>query len=96
MVNAIVSEQRSVVEFRAHLKQIVGARSFALTAATSRARDPGLGPDEPWLPARVGCWPCLPAVYITIYNPDLDPHERSASRIVEFIVDGVRERHRSW
>jgi arginase len=32
---------------------------------------------------------------ITIYNPDLDPHERSASRIVEFIVDGVRERHRS-
>jgi arginase len=33
---------------------------------------------------------------ITIYNPDLDPHERSASRIVEFIVDGVRERHKSW
>ena len=33
---------------------------------------------------------------ITIYNPDLDPHERYASRIVEFIVDGVRERHKSW
>jgi arginase len=33
---------------------------------------------------------------ITIYNPDLDPHERSASRIVEFIVHGVRERHKSW
>ena len=30
---------------------------------------------------------------ITIYNPDLDPHERSASRIVEFIVDSVRNRH---
>lgn len=28
---------------------------------------------------------------ITIYNPDLDPQERAAPRIVEFIVAGVRE-----
>jgi arginase len=32
---------------------------------------------------------------VTIYNPDLDPHERSASRIVEFIVDCVREKRRN-
>jgi hypothetical protein len=74
------------------LSCLATCRSDALSTQALAAVDYQLPGGLSWseLTTVVGASLANPSVIgwdITIYNPDLEPHERSASRIVEFIVD---------